>query len=272
MKVRFPNDNSFHYYQIHVNYILNLFKNAKNVELEVQAIPFDLGPTAFRCYIDNKPVIFSFTDDPNQFDASGKSPLDQISNIPIFKFHYGTSMKPNVIPFAPVSFYYWNQYFQLANQIQYKAKGLIRSNQSSYGNATDRRNKVQNLLGDTYKDQFDSAITMPVNYWEKINDTLVSVFVPGYCNNMLDRGQLQYMMLGCCCISPYLPETLPFNTTLVPGIDYVACEDDYSNLIEKIEWVRSNPTAAISIGQNAKYKLQSCCTPDTLVKWIKESI
>ena len=89
---------------------------------------------------------------------------------------------------------------------------------------------------------------------------------------MLDRGQGQQMMFGACTISPKLNTRLSYHGMLKPGIHYVECKPDYSNLIEKVNWVRSHKTQAIEIGKNAKALFLNTSTPAKQVQWINQCI
>lgn len=273
MNVIFPKNDNFHYYNIHVRYVLELFKNA-SVNINLANIPFDLGSTAFRCFVNGKEVIFSFTDDNNQFDACGESKLSTIANIPIFKFHCGEkgNFGKNVVPFAPVSFYDWDEYYALSDRIVYGAKGKIVASQRAYGNAILRRKSIQGQLVAKYGNQVDTALLPQKEYWLKIVNSLVGVFVPGYSNNMLDRGIFEHMFFGCCCITPNLPEQMPWDQNLIPGEDYIQCKDDYSDLFDCIEWVRSNRETAIGIGNQVRTKCVQYFTPDPLVSWIERHV
>jgi hypothetical protein len=118
----------------------------------------------------------------------------------------------------------------------------------------------------------DYTLTDQVDYWKKINGCLVSVHVPGFNNNILDRAQLQLMGFGCCTISPKLPELLPGYVPLVPGTHYLECKGDYSDIPSIIDWCKSNRDECIDIGLNAKGLFMNHCTPEVLTLWIKECI
>lgn len=113
-----------------------------------------------------------------------------------------------------------------------------------------------------------------VKYWREINEIDCAVFVPGQNEHILDRGNLQYLAFGCYTISPDLPEVLPFNRALVPGVHYARCKDDYSDLIDIImrKRINSNPTSYKKIGDNAKQLFQETCTPKAVGEWIKKHL
>jgi len=190
-----------------------------------------------------------------------------------YKFHYVESAHGDcerVFPFAPVSFYDWIQYYRIKKEINYTCNANIVLNmQRPGGGAIERRTHVQSMLTRKYGAlAVTNANSSQVEYWKKINNCLVHVFVPGACNNMLDRGHLQYLAFGCCTIAPKIIDMLPYYEKLVPGTHYVECRPDYSDLIDKIEWVRSNRECAIEIGKNAKALFERSCEPDKLWNWV----
>ena len=140
------------------------------------------------------------------------------------------------------------------------------------GNATERRKNVQLILRNKYGSFFTNEIIEESAFYLSVNDTLVSVCAPGNRNNMLDRGQLQFMAFGCCTISPNLLTTLSWDQQPIPDFHYIKCSDDYSDIIEKIEWVKKNPEMAIQIGLNAKELFSKTSLPIVQVEWIKNLI
>ena len=94
-----------------------------------------------------------------------------------------------------------------------------------------------------------------------INTASAIVCVPGARNNMLDRGQSQQMAFGACTISPKLVTRLSYHGMLIPGVHYVECKSDYSDLIEKANWVINNRSKAIKIGNAAKKLFSETSTP-----------
>lgn len=257
------------YYGVHIKYIYNLFTYAKeHVEL-VDATSFKIrSHVGFEMRIDGKLVLVDFSD-------FQKTDFNKLQNYAaVFKFHYSDDFKniKNIHPFSPVNFHDWDLFYKIKDSINYKAEGLILNNQNPAGAAVDRRNKVREVLSKQYGTNYDCSITSPEIFYKKVNDCLVSVCVPGARNDMLDRGQGQYMFLGACTISPKLVTVLSYNKDLIPGVHYVECKPDYSDLIEKIEWVRNNKAEAIKIGQNAKNLFLETSTPEKQIQWIKKCL
>jgi len=262
------------YYKAYVGYFRNI--------LDVVGVKYSLSgsinsgdvvyPTAtkFLMRLNEKRVVIDFSDGldimPNwaDFDA-------------YFKFHYSKGSHEGystIYAFAPISFYNWKEYEQLKPQITYTASSnFILNMQRPGGHALQRRVDVHKMLKDKYKK--DAIIRYDLSqqdYWKKINNCLIHVFVPGQRNNMIDRGHIQYLGFGCCTIAPPIVDTLPYDGEIIAGIHYVQCLPDYSNLIEKIEWCKSNRDICCQIGKNAKKLFEGSCTPGVLWNWIREKV
>lgn len=264
LKILFPLNTGQRYYKIHYQYVLDIFKYDECDILFNKIDP--INDTAFICFINDKEVVFDFSD-------SGQSIAASMHHC--FKFHYRQEHKiiNNFYPFVPVSFYYkdWDEIDNLGIVYTCNSNKIL-FNQRSYGNAIERRDMVRTKLIDAHGDSVDTFITDQLTYWNKINNCLCAVFVPGFCNNMIDRAQLQFMRLGCCTISPKLPEILPGIGQLIPWLHYIQCADDYSDLLYAAEFVKSNRDKARFIGRHAKEFLETKIHPKYLVEWIKKNI
>lgn len=263
MKVIFPEKTNQRYYDIHYKYILNvLLQYGCDVKLENLAPEMN---NCFSCIIDKKPVFFDYSDG-GLWDHSNK--------IKVFKFHYtekDNNLK-NVYPFSPVSFYDWQDYENNAFFINYKASGKVFYNQRFYGNAEKRRKYVYEKLKDYYAENLDTKQRSQKTYFEKINEMGVSVHVGGYTECILDRGQFQMMSFGVCTVSADIPEILPYFKKIIPGVHYIKCKTDYSDITEKIDYVLNNKEKAIEIGKNAKNLFEETSNYKRLYDWIKKVI
>lgn len=257
MKIIFPKKTNQHYWKIHYQYVLNIFQS-QDCEIEFQDdldFPFD-EMLAFKVCIDGKWIVFEYG------DAGTSTPETEY---PIFKFHYKPQHRKfeNIKPFLPVCFYNWND---VNLKINYTANNKIILNcQKPYGGAIERRNKLKIILKDY---QVDYSITAQKKYWDKIDNCLVSVHVPGQNNNMLDRAQLQLMAFGCCTISPNLPEILPYNQMLIPNEHYIQCANSYLDLPYLIEWCKANRERCVKIGNNVKELFRNYFLPENLIKYL----
>lgn len=257
------------YYNVHVMYFRKL--------LDYLKIPYILQGmvgsgrvkhpcgTKFLVEIDNKSIVIDFSDH-----------TDFLSNWDTFhayfKYHYSRTHHDEcskIYSFAPVSFYNWEQYLKLGGAIKYTCNSdIILNMQRPGGNALERRQNVQEMLNSIYPGKVVIQSISQLKYWEKINDCLVHVFVPGARNNMVDRGHMQYLAFGCCTIAPPIQDVFPYNEQIKPGLHYVECKADYSDLPEKIEWCRRNRKVCVNIGNRAKKLFERACTPNKLWEWI----
>lgn len=263
MKIIFPQKHIKPlYYDIHIKYMIE-YCRAAGCEVEL-AGETSLDTTTFIIYVDGKPVVVDFSD----FD------ILKIPNLvhPILKYHCSEKLlksNKNIRSFPPVSFYNWTEYNMLSKAITYRCNSdLILNRQRPYAAALDRRQRVQGILRDLYGDKARTDLSSQATYWQEIANCLVAVFVPGARNDMLDRGHAQFMGFGCCTISPHLNDILPGNVRIEPGVHYVQCANDYSDLQEQIEFVRHNRQLATVIGSNAKDLFRQCCMPKPLeIAW-----
>lgn len=252
-KVIFPQLLDQRYYNIHFTYVLNIFK-----ELDCDILFESLD--SFVVTINKRSFLMDYADSTEVVKA----------NIPVFKFHC-VEETDNVFCFPPVSFYNWKQYELLRSWVKYKAVGALSCRQRVYGNARERRSSLRRLLRGRYPDIRMEQVGQ-LKYLQEVESTFLAVFCPGWCNNMLDRAQFQYMGLGCCTVSPKLPERLPFGKLLLPGVHYVCCKDDYSDVVDLIEYYRSRAGECIEIGNNAKALFQETAIPRRIGKWIKTKL
>lgn len=264
MKILFPRDTGQRYYRAHYAYLLNILK-FMNLDVELYEQEFR-SVEGFILKVNGKRVLVDFwnflklVEDTDDFDTC-------------FKYHYSKEhcgQKKNVYPIGIISFYDWKQYFELESSIKYNCyTDRILSNQKARMGAKVRRLYVQSMLREMYGHSLDIEITDVVAFWMKINSCLVSVCVPGQRNDILDRGQFQYMAFGACTISPRLNIILPYMKFLEPGVHYIECTEDYSDLIEKIEWCKGNREMCIQIGQNAKKLFSETSTPSAIWTWME---
>lgn len=275
MIVKFPKYNDdwkkvFHrYYYVHFKYVLNIFSvGGANIEL-VDVNDNFKSKTAFELEVNDKRVCIDFSDHIKTLNTEQMSMFDSI-----FKFHYHDKYEdiPNMFSFSPVNFHDWAMLKKLRVSYNPQANFKILNNQSPGGAAIARRKHVQQLLSDEYKGKVDFSRTSQERFFNKINNCLVSVCVPGARNDMLDRGQGQYMFLGACTISPKLISYVSWNRPLIANEHYIVCKPDYSDLIEKIEWCKDNLDECKRIGENAKALMHETSTPQKQIEWIEKCL
>lgn len=252
--ITFPNNIGQKYYNTHYTYVLNIFKDMGCV------ISFE-DRNGFIVTINDKPFLFDFADTPVPAECS----------LPMFKMHC-IMETDGIHAFSPMSFMDWEGFREFSGIIRYEAKGdRISFRQRAYGNAKERRERVRKALLGRFGSVLEGVIAQK-DYWYEINSTFIAVFVPGWCNTMVDRAQFQYMALGCCTISPRLPEILPFGKSFVPNEHYIMCKEDYSDLPDLIDFYRCCRDTCVDIGNNARKLFMETSTPYALCKWIESKI
>ena len=255
------------YYDIYYRFHLNTLKHiGANIKFTGDT---SIGDARYTMELDGQPMAIDYS-----------VHLDMAPNYKrhehYFKTHYSEGVhdsETNMHAFSPISFYDWGEYFELEKKIEYTAKtDLILNRQRPHLNALKRRSVVQAKLRQHYGKQVAIDVVSQQEFWQNAADCLVSVCVPGSRNDMLDRGHIQYLGLGVCTISPYLINYLPGGGTMEPGVHYVKCADDYSDLVDTIEWCRNNRDACVEIGRNAKKLFMERFTPEPLWAYVREML
>ena len=224
---------------------------------------------AYSCTLNDKQFIMDFSDlKPFQVN-----PIQH--KCTYFKWQYTNGWadhmgRSNVYPLCPVQDYDWGTFVEMREMVKYDASGsYITNNQRERAAARQRRANVHALLRRTYDDFASTEFIEQQAWWMFHNTALVAVHVPGARNDMLDRGQLELMGLGVCVISPEITTMLGRQQRLMPGVDYIQCAKDYSDLIAQIEWVRRNPKEATLCGTNARTLFDSIVPPQQYWRYIK---
>jgi hypothetical protein len=255
MKILFPNLYDARYWDVHYKYIYELFQAMNwQISLKDGTVNYFISNDRTEKY-------------PMEFAIDfGDSPELQPSLVPTFKFHTTQITRDACFPFPPISFYDWKRFQQLQSSITYYAEGPISSRQWPHHAAETRRADLQTLLRNNFPDVLTSIIDQ-ISFWNEVSKILVYVHCPGYSNHILDRAQLQYMALGCATISPYLPEILPFDFTPKPGIHYIMCKEDFSDVPFLIK--TTSKEILLWIGNNAKQLFNRTCTPKAVALWMQ---
>ncbi len=260
------------YYGIHPEYVLNLLIEGGAEIQMVNATEFECrSTTSFDCVIDGHLCKFDFNDHET-VDWSVSQNYKAY-----FKFHYHESHSAgpegsNIFPFSPVNFHDWKLYKRLSPIIKYRAVGSVLNNQAPAGAAVERRNLVSKALRDYYGKDLNTNRYPKEDFYMLINRASGIVCVPGARNNMLDRGQGQQMFFGACTISPKLNTRLSYHGLLIPGVHYIECKDDYSDIVEKVNWVKNHKEQAIDVGNNAKQLFLNTSTPLKQIEWIRQCV
>lgn len=229
----------FYYFNNHVRFFAGLFmKCGYNVVMKDNGIGDD--------------TLFSYSFNDKDFIAVNFSDFLNGSVGTVSFHHNGTTG----YPFIPIVEKFNGTSGTRNNRIVYRCR--------EYGDGRVRRQNVGNVLRGIADCGFvDKEIFIAESF-----NSLAGVFVPGACPNMLDRGQLSFMLAGCCTISPYIPELLPVIGQLVGNEDYVLCSTDLSDVRERVEWCVGNRDRCLEIGNNSKRKLVGITTPEFLTSYL----
>jgi hypothetical protein len=249
MKIVFPEKRNQRYWNIHYNYVLQIFQNLN------YDISYNFVGDAFIVNINGKDYLFDYADSYEKL----------ITCLPTFKFHARTN---DTFIFPSVSFDSWNLYESLNTHIKYNPnRECIGNRQRPYGNAKDRRNAVRKLLIDKFgkKVKTEPELAQMDFIAEKIK---LHVHVPGWCNNMADRATLQMFAVGTPVITTNIPD-LRIDGKTWDGC-YIQCKDDYSDLLDIIDNVKDKELLKVSEASKEAFRLN--CTPKAIDQYLKTVI
>lgn len=241
------------------------------------------GPTAqvfctqhvhFSMLIDGQQVIVDYSD----HEAMAGSYPD----LPYLKFHYNHKLHghlANVYPIGPMldipTLDGYRAFFDMIKKPIYTCSGdrIVNKQLARFG-AKIRRSHVQHVLRNNFGSNADLRYESKNQhgFWEVHKDCLVAVCVPGARNDMLDRGHYEQLAMGVCVISPYINTALPYGKMLEDGVHFVQCKDDYSDLVELINWCAQNREKCREIGDNAKALFAENCLPKPYWDWVSQCL
>jgi hypothetical protein len=277
INLKFPIEYKTHKYSaIHFNFFLHYAKAAGvNIELieSTDKVFIEEDKLIFSCLINDQQVIFDYA------DHSTRSWIQDYPNLKYFKFQ--TTESNSEIPLGPpmvgVKMFGTKgatvrEYLNLKNEYKFTPGNSILCKQIPNGAATERRNIVHSILKENFSDIDISSNEDQINFWLKHENCLTAICVPGATNNMVDRGHAELIGLGVCTISPNLYTLFPWKKKLEPNLHYLECKDDYSNLVDIIKFLQSNPSKATEIGNNARNFYDRFYHPIKYWRWIMENI
>ena len=217
-----------------------------------QAIPFFVDGVKCAYDISDYSVI-----QPQAWSAEFKCYF-MLHHLPVFDVY------PNLGSVPQQSFFDWDEYNRLVEG-RYDCSSDLILHCQNLGHIARRRLARKILVDKGYN---LTTECWPVSdFWKLGQKCCTSVHIPGSTPHMLDRGQLQLMAMGVCTVSPNIYCSLG-ELRPEPNIHYVCIRDDFSNLIEKVDWCLANPIRCIEIGQNAKKLFNDSCTPHSIWKYI----
>ena len=234
------------------------------------------GPTAehYSIVVDNKQLIIDFSD----LMKEGVQVFDP--SLPYVKHKYYDIREcrriPNLYPIGSemdIHAVSYQEFSDLCEQRLYTAQGdIVCSNQDASNTRNGgRRAGVQALLRKWYGTNADTTFVHrnQKDFWKKVLNCFVSVVIPGACNSCIDRGHTEQFALGIAVVSPPLKTPFPFDILPQPGIHYVQCKDDFSDLRQVIHWCYTNKDECVRIGRNAADLYRACYAPKQYFAWIE---
>ncbi len=200
------------------------------------------------------------------------------------RFHHATGFVPhgNLGSFPPISFVDWHEYERLCAELRYDATGdgVLHAQSFEFlaGSATARdrdlyrrRKRVREALVEAYGDDVFTERGPQEAFWRRAAGSLVSVHVPGSWRHSLDRGQHQLIGLGVCTLSPEI-WTATLDERIEPGVHYVRVRDDFSDLVEQVEWCREHRSECAAIGGRAREFFREHSTPRAIWEYVKRRL
>lgn len=244
---------------------------ADSVKLEYSS---ELGRrcwSAFEILVDDEIVVIDFSDfHIVNTKSSGCANWLRFHHTPAFMPY------PNLGSFPPWSFWNWDDYTQAASGPQYTASGdyvVYRhsSLENRMPNLVQRRTRAMELLTAHCGDRLRTGFIAQSEYFRDCLESQVVVHIPGSHPHILDRTVQQMFALGVCVISPDLWTTC-LEERPQAGVHYVGILDDYSDLPDKVDWVKNHPQQAVAIGQAAKQFFATHCTPEAIWRYVQKRV
>jgi hypothetical protein len=261
-----------YYHEMHVGYVAGMLVDA-GVCVEYMGESSDdlYGNCVYPIIIDGERCWFDYSD---FIDTA----LLALEDRPSFKYSFQPLPKGNkrrIYPFPHASVYDWRAFRDAQASVRYRAEGFVIASHglSCSPEARARRQGLMNMVQSLYgKRALVHRASSQSQFWSWVSGALVAVLLPGSADNLPTRAVHQYLGLGCCVISPRLMNIMPFYKEWVPGVHYLMCNQDLSDVPALIQWCEQNPEKAIQIGMNAKGVFDDFLTPRATVKWMAQCL
>jgi len=271
--IDFERDEGQRYYPTHYLFFINLARAAGvNVRFTLPPRADSQKGTGRRGFIFKyygQDVLVDFGDHPTEAED-----IDNFGTV--FRYHYSKRRhgpRENVFPLTPISFHNWGQFSRMRKKINYRANApWILNNQRPRHAAVKRRRRAQFILREAFGAKADFSMTGQEAFWRKINNCFLSVCIPGARETILDRGQLQQMAFGCATLSTPLDIVLPDWKEPEPGVHYLTCSPDFSDLVGTIERFEDRRRDLREVGANAARLFQESCMPARVWDWIERTL
>lgn len=274
-KLQFPASYKFHKYalihfEFFVKYAIIAGVDVELVSDNEQVFVKD-DQLIFSCVINNQQVIVDYA------DHSTRTWSEHYPELKYFKFQTTEKNIPGIIPLGPPMVGVkkagtrgatLREYLDLKWNYCYVPGNSVLCKQLPNGAATERRNLVHSTLVENFNHVDINANVDQLEFWKAHENCLTSVCVPGATNNMVDRGHIELFGLGVCTVSPMLYTRFPFDVVPSPGVHYIQCKDDYSDLIDVINDLYNDKDRCKEIGNNARVFYDEYFAPKKYWQWI----
>ena len=125
----------------------------------------------------------------------------------------------------------------------------------------ERRTYVREILEKSLGKRLIGQIPDRAEYLRTLASATGIVHVGGAFNGSQDRTTVEVMLLGRCLIQPEI-QSLIGDARPRPGVHYVACWDDYSDLVERCQELLDRPAKAVEIRRNAREFILHSMAPE----------
>lgn len=186
------------------------------------------------------------------------------------RFHYTSAFKPfpSLGVFPRQTFHDWAEYLQVSAEVAAarspEGGHAVLNNQApgpEFDSRHRRRMLVRGMLHYHFPRRADFQWTPRRDFWRKAVGALCYVHVPGSTENMIDRGWAQMLAMGVPVVSPPMHDYLGPGGPPLAGVHYLACRDDYADLIEKVDWCEANREEAFRVGVAGREFFLAQATP-----------
>ena len=179
-----------------------------------------------------------------------------------------------VEPIGPTSFYDWDLYEQMSKREECSAADrssiIWKQLSTKYRRKLGQWNNVTRQLSG-FPD-VDTTRKPSEVFYQEMQDCLLMVHIPGSRPDILDKALMQGFGLGVCIVCPILRGELAYKKEFTPGIDYVECKRDMSDVGSKVKWVIDHKEEAREIGRSAMRKFREFCMPKVILQWMLECL
>ena len=227
--------------------------------------------------VNDKQLVVDFSDKQDE----GLKRFDEYPKYAKVQYHEGICTRekyPRLYPSMPVpdirNYTLLKHFFSMVeNGPVYTANGdVVICPQRPHTRALDRRTMVHAILKRAYGSNADIELTDQRTFWERHKSCLVAIVVPGATEHIFDRGHIEQLALGVCTISTRIDTNLCYWKKLVDGEHFIQCKNDFSDLLDKIEWARDHRNECKEIGTNARKLFLDYLAPKPFMNWLAQIV